>query len=76
MTVCGYTPAQIDEMAFSDVWTLFEYWSENPPAHEILKAVYQVEKKKPAATAAINSNDPSGIGGMIAAFPSGFVKAG
>jgi hypothetical protein len=62
-------------MGMDDVRGLFAYWHDNPPTHEILKAVYQIERKattddeRPG-----DETDPSGIGGMIAAFPNGFVK--
>ena len=73
MTSCGYTPAEIDEMTLHDVVGLFAYWRESPPVHEILKCVYRIEQK--SGRPITNSTaDPSGIGGLIARFPSGFVR--
>jgi hypothetical protein len=70
----GFTPAEIDEMTLFDVMALFSYWRENPPVHEILKAVYRIEPK-PAPPRA-SPDDPSGIGGLIARFPDGKVRPG
>lgn len=72
MTGCGFTPAEIDEMSLFDVMTLFAYWREHPPVHEILKCVYRIERKPAPEIAA--TDDPSGIGGLIAAFPDGKVR--
>jgi hypothetical protein len=38
-----------------------------------VKAVYKIETRKP--TPATNENDPSGVSGLIRAFPGGFVPA-
>ena len=74
MTNCGYTPKEIDEMTLQDVLGLFAYWRDFPPAHEILKCVYRIERKqeRPITT---STNDPSGIGGLVARFPKGYVVA-
>lgn len=72
MTACGYTPAEIDDMTLFDVATLFAYWRENPPVHEILKCVYRIAPKPAAAS--VSASDPSGIGALIARFPDGRVK--
>jgi hypothetical protein len=74
MTVCGFTPAQIDELSLFDVTALFAYWREYPPTHEILKCVYRIEQKPEPI--ALSESDPSGIGGLIARFPNGKVKEG
>jgi hypothetical protein len=74
MTACGYTPAEIGELTFHDVVNLFAYWREFPPVHEILKCVYGIERSSDAARNK-NSSDPSGIGGLIARFPDGQVRA-
>jgi len=37
--------------------------------------VYKVDTRKPEPEKKIDANDPSGIGGLIAAFPGGFVPA-
>ena len=74
MTGCGYTPAEIDEMTLHDVLALFAYWRDFPPAHEILKCVYRIERKV-AAPVVASAADPSGIGGLIARYPGGFVGA-
>ncbi|MDQ6867141.1 MAG: hypothetical protein M3178_01495 [Pseudomonadota bacterium] len=73
MTSCGYTPAEIDEVTLHDVLGLFAYWRDFPPAHEILKSVYRIEQKqeRPITT---SKSDPSGIGGLVARFPDGFVR--
>jgi hypothetical protein len=74
MTACHYTPSQIDEMEMLDVLDLFKYWSDWPPAHEVLfianggKPPKKAEKAKP-----VDPDDPSGIGGLIQMFPNGFV---
>ncbi len=73
MTVCGYTPAEIDDMTFHDVLALFTHWREFPPAHEILKCVYGIERRTERAITN-SSRDPSGIGGLVTRFPSGFVR--
>ncbi len=72
MSACGYTPAEIDAMTLFDVTNLFAYWRENPPVHEILKAVYRIAPKPVAKT--VPADDPSGIGTLIARFPDGKVK--
>ncbi|WP_395664564.1 hypothetical protein [Methylocella sp.] len=74
MAGCGYTPAQIDEMTLHDVAGLYAYWRDCPPTHEILKCVHGVERKPPPA--AVNGDDPSGVGGLIARWPDGHVRAG
>jgi hypothetical protein len=74
MTACGFTPEMIDEMTLFDVEALFAYWRDFPPAHEILKYVYRIERKADAPNAA-EAADPSGIGALIARFPDGKVKA-
>ena len=66
MTSCGYTPAEIDEVTLHDVLGLFAYWRDFPPTHEILKCVYRIEPT--------SKSDPSGIGGLVARFPNGFVR--
>ena len=76
MTACHYTPSQIDDLEMLDVIDLFRYWSKWPPTHEILAQVHRVRpahEEKPEIPA--NADDPSGIGGMIASSPNGFVKA-
>jgi hypothetical protein len=67
MTSCGYTPAEIDEMTLYDVFGLFAYWRDFPPAHEILKCVYRIEQK-PEQPITNSNTDPSGIGGLIGSF--------
>lgn len=74
MAGCGYTPSEIDDMTLHDVLGLFAYWREHPPTHELLKCVYGVERK-PRPAAARDGADPSGIGGLIARHPNGFVRA-
>ena len=74
MTGCGYTPAEIDEMTLHDVLSLFAYWRDYPPVHEILKCVHRIERKPHSASA--SADDPSGIGGLIARFPDGSVRIG
>jgi hypothetical protein len=68
-----YTPAEIDEVTLHDVLSLFAYWRDFPPTHEILKCVYRIEQKqeRPITT---SKSDPSGIGGLVARFPNGFVR--
>lgn len=73
MTCCSYTPTEIDELTFHDVLSLFAYWREFPPVHEILKSVYRIEQKQDRMIAKSQS-DPSGIGGLIARFPNGLVR--
>ncbi|WP_020177054.1 hypothetical protein [Methyloferula stellata] len=74
MTSCGFTPADIDDMTLFDIQALFSYWRDFPPAHEILKLAYGIERK-PASKPSIGGHDPSGIGGLIARFPDGKVHA-
>ncbi len=74
MTACGYAPAEIDDMTMHDVRALFAYWRDYPPAHEILKWVYRIERKPESPARNENPADPSGIGGLIARFPDGFVR--
>jgi hypothetical protein len=76
MTGCGYTPAEIDDMTMHDVRSLLTYWRDYPPAHEILKCVYRIERKPESPRHKENPDDPSGIGGLIARFPDGFVGGG
>jgi hypothetical protein len=73
MTSCGYTPAEIDEVTLHDVLALFAYWRDFPPTNEILKCVYRIEQKQELPITKSKS-DPSGIGGLIARFPDGFVR--
>jgi hypothetical protein len=75
MTSCGYTPAEIDEVTLHDVLGLFAYWRDFPPTHEILKCVYRIEQKRERPITKSKS-DPSGIGGLVARFPNGFVRLG
>jgi hypothetical protein len=74
MTACGFTPSEIDEMTLRDVLDLFSYWRASPPTHEILKLAYRIEPK-PNPSPKKSDSDPSGIGGLIARFPDGFVRA-
>jgi hypothetical protein len=74
MASCGYTPTEIDELTLHDVVNLFAYWRDFPPAHEILKCVYRIEPISNQEIAKSNG-DPSGIGGLIARFPDGLVRA-
>lgn len=74
MAGCGYTPNDIDEMTLYDVLSLFVYWRDYPPTHEILKLVYRIQSKSEPLDPKSNV-DPSGIGGLIARFPDGFVRA-
>jgi hypothetical protein len=73
MTTCGYTPAEIDELTFHDVLSIFAYWREFPPTHEILKGICCVERKPDRKVTKIDG-DPSGIGNLIARFPNGAVR--
>jgi len=74
MTGCGYTPGEIGELPIHDVINLFTYWRAFPPVHEILKSVFQIKPNSNLAQDK-SSNDPSGIGGLIARFPDGRVRA-
>jgi hypothetical protein len=65
---------EIDEMTLFDVQTLFAYWREFPPMHEILKAVHGIERKS-GVDASKAESDPSGIGSLIARFPNGNVNS-
>ncbi|MGP0057835.1 MAG: hypothetical protein ACLPID_00900 [Beijerinckiaceae bacterium] len=58
-------------MTLFDVMALIAYWRAHPPVHEILKAVFRIERKQEAAK---SPDDPSGIGALIARFPDGQVK--
>lgn len=71
MTACGYTPAEIDDMTFFDIMALLTYWRDFPPMHEILKAVFKIERKQALEQ---SRDDPSGIGALIALYPDGKVK--
>jgi hypothetical protein len=71
MSVCGYTPAEIDELTLFDVVALYAYWRDHPPVCDILKAVYGIERQRPVER---SPGDPSGIGALIAAFPDGRVR--
>ena len=71
MTVCGYTPMEIDDLTLFDVIALFSYWRDHPPVEDILKAVYRIESKKEAVQ---SPDDPSGISALIARYPDGRVK--
>ncbi len=73
MTACGYTPNQIDEMTIHDIKSLFSYWREYPPLHEILTIAFGLAQKTDRAVSK-NESDPSGIGGLIARHPDGFVR--
>lgn len=65
-------------MCFFDLDMLFDYWADYPPANEILAAVHGIKPrdKSRAEAAPVSADDPSGIGGLIASFPNGFVPAG
>ncbi|PNE12926.1 MAG: hypothetical protein CR217_00090 [Beijerinckiaceae bacterium] len=60
-------------MTLHDVLALFAYWRDFPPTHEILKCVYRIEQTQDLPITKSKS-DPSGIGGLIARFPDGFVR--
>jgi hypothetical protein len=68
MAGAGYTPDEIDTMPAHDALALLRYWREHPPTYEILAAVHRVTRAAPTLT-----DDPSGIGGLIARFPDGQV---
>jgi hypothetical protein len=75
MAVCGYTPAEIDEMPFCDVVGLYSYWRDYPPVDEIMKCVYRIERVSDGSEA-VRVEDPSNIGSLISRFPGGFVRDG
>lgn len=75
MANCGYTPNEIDEMTLHDVNCLFAYWKNFPPTHEILKCIYRIQPKSEFQSNK-DTDDPSGIGTLIAQFPGGLVRAG
>jgi hypothetical protein len=71
MTACGFLPDQIEQIEMHDISALFAYWRDHPPVHEILAAVHGIKPKTPPPPT--SKDDPSGIGGLIAMFPSGNV---
>jgi hypothetical protein len=73
MTSCGFSPSEIDEMTLFDVHALFAYWRDFPPVHEILKTVHGITRAAKASEDPGDPGDPSGIGSLIARFPSGKV---
>ena len=56
---------------------LLDYWSDWPPAHEILKLVHEVKRSPKQSLIAhpAAGDDPSGIGALVARFPNGLVPA-
>lgn len=59
---------------------LQDYWADHPPVHELV-AAYLGVKPRPKFAKPIpgqpgtDAADPSGIGGLVAQFPNGFVPA-
>ncbi len=68
-TALGWTSGQIDDEPWLEVRDLLDYWTDNPPVHEILKVVHKIEAKKP---------DPKPKGMSIAdlrrQFPNGVMR--
>lgn len=76
MANTGRSYEQIDEMTVFDARMIFDYWSKHPPSNEVLAAVYMKREEKPSGSPRINEKDPSGIGGLMAQFPGGFMREG
>jgi len=68
----GRSYEQVDDLCVADIDLIFGFWAKHPPADLILAAAYGVKPKEDRR--ASNTDDPSGIGGLIAAFPDGKVK--
>jgi hypothetical protein len=49
ITSTGWTFRQLDELPLPEVWELFEYWNDWPPAHVLLRGFtgYQPKKQAP-----------------------------
>jgi hypothetical protein len=78
MTVTGRPWDELeDTLTFPRLQALLDQWRELPPMGDLLAGY--VGFKPPAAkidaSAATGSDDPSGIGGLIAQFPAGQVTA-
>ena len=54
---------------------LTRYWADHPPVHEMVAAYLGIKPKVVVASLPASPDDPSGLGGLIAQFPSGFVPA-
>ena len=54
---------------------LSNYWADHPPVHELVAAFMGVKAKPKQPEIPASTDDPSGIGGLVAMFPSGFVPA-
>ena len=74
MAGAGYTPDAIDAMPVQDVLALLRHWRDHPPTHEILAAVHRVTRATPAK-GRTQSDDPSGLGALIARHPDGVMRA-
>jgi hypothetical protein len=65
-----------DTLTVPRLTALQAQWLEVPPVADLLAA--QIGYKPPApivTVSATSKDDPSGIGGLIAQFPSGFIPA-
>ena len=47
-TACGYSPAQIDEMDWSEWQMLSAYWADHPPPHLLIAGYFGIKPKKRA----------------------------
>jgi hypothetical protein len=71
----GRSYDEVEDLTIFDLRLIFDYWAEYPAADEVLRAVYQVTSKRKIQRSATSEDDPSGIGGLIAAYPGGCVPA-
>lgn len=49
-TALGWTFPQIDDLLFSDVDELSEYWRINPPVHELVANYFEYKAPEPEAS--------------------------
>lgn len=65
----------MDGLEFWSVLDLTAYWRDQPPVHELVAPYLGVKLKPAAKPLPTGTDDPSGIGGLLAQCPSGFVPA-
>lgn len=65
----------LETLTMTRLRALNRHWERHPPAHKMVAGFCGYKAPQKPAEIARASDDPSGIGGLIALYPSGFVPA-